>query len=121
MKLAFLEFIASGPRDALMDNDYDCLRSKAYEMRLSSYSFSGIVIAACWLNNKGSPHNPFGPAAIWMWPSGKVRTIEYHINGHVHRVGGPAIIHYDESGNITRQQNIICPWVQDNAIPRGAV
>ena len=66
-------------------------------MTLRPYYIAGAVSSACWLNNKGSPHNPFGPAAIWMWPSGKLRAIEYHINGHTHRIDGPAIIHYDEA------------------------
>jgi hypothetical protein len=113
VKLALAQFILNGPADAVMDPDWGRIRSASEGMTLQTYGIAGRTTSAMWVDSKGSPHNPYGPAAIWLWPSGNIRILEYLIEGFLHRdrAVGPAKIHYDESGNITYQQFTVCPWL----------
>ena len=113
MKLAFLEFMLSGPGDAIHSGEWGTVISKAHLMRLRVYHEKGSIKSAHWVTFSGRPHNPFGPSCIWFHPCGKPRVIEYHIDGCTHRAIGPAIIEYDERGNVLREQYITSSFVQE--------
>lgn len=112
MKLALAQFILTGPPDAVMDPKWGRIRSKSDRITLQTYGV-GNTTSAAWINELGSPHNPYGPAIIWLWPSGNIRALEYHIEGFLHRdrAAGPAEIHYDEAGNIVSQQIVESSWI----------
>jgi len=107
MKLAFLEFLASGPPDAVWNPDWGRMFSAKDSIYLVDYKENGTVKSAHWRTDSGLITNPHGPAAVWFWPNGTVRALEYHVNGMCHRIGGPAIIHFDDRGNVTRSQFIM--------------
>jgi hypothetical protein len=106
VKLALAEFLITGPPDAAMDPAWDSIISKSTGIRLQAYDAGGKITSAMWVDRHGRPHNPYGPAGIWLWPSGTVRALEWHIAGRLHRplAAGPAIIRYDEAGNVAGQQ-----------------
>lgn len=113
MKLSFLDFLASGPDDAVWSEDWGRIRSKTHKLLLVVHKHAGssVVSQANWRTDGGCPHNPFGPACIWIYPCGSTRILSYHIDGMAHRADGPAIIEYDQRGNIIRQQHIVNPFV----------
>lgn len=113
MKLAFAEFLFGGPPDAVMDPNWGCIISKSTGIRLQAYDAGGKITSAMWVDRHGRPHNPYGPAGIWQWPSGAVRVLEWHISGCLHRpiAAGPAIIRYDEAGNVDSQQFVENPFL----------
>lgn len=114
MKLAFLEFLASGPPDAVWNQDYGRMFSAKEGVYLVVYKESGTITSAHWRTNTGYITNPNGPAAAWFWPNGMVRVLEHYVNGNCHRTDGPAIIHFDERGNVTRSQFIVNPALSPN-------
>lgn len=109
MKLAFLEFLASGPPDAVWNPDWGRFFSAKEGVYLVVYKESGTIQSAHWRTRDGYITNTHGPAAAWFWPCGTVSALEYHVNGRCHRADGPAIIHFDERGNVTRSQFIVNP------------
>ena len=111
MKLAWAEFLLAGPPDAVMDPAWDSIISKSTGIRLQVYDAGGKITSATWVDRHGRPHNPHGPACIWLWPSGTVRALEWHLAGRLHRPlsAGPAIIRYDEAGNVDSQQFVENP------------
>lgn len=114
MKLAFLEFLASGPPDAVWNPDYGRIFSAKEGTCLIVYKERGSIQSAHWRTNTGFITNTHGPAAALFWPNGTVRALEYYVNGKCHRTDGPAIIHFDERGNITRSQFIVNPALSPN-------
>ena len=112
MKLAFWDFFLSGPPDAVYCHSRKEFASESERLYLRIYKSGSMVDSAYWRTDDGRISNPYGPAASWFWPSGHLRAIEYLISGMTHREGGPAIIHWDQSGNIVRQQYITSNWVR---------
>jgi len=48
-------------------------------------------------------HHEDGPAIIWFYRNGRVRSEHYYLNGKLHREDGPAVIFYNEDGVVTEK------------------
>jgi len=114
MKLAFLEFLTSGPPDAVWSPHWGRLFSVKEGAYLVVYKERGTIQSAHWRTHNGFTTNQHGPAAAWFWPNGTFRVLKYYVDGKCHRTDGPAIIHFDERGNVTRSQFIVNPALSPN-------
>lgn len=112
MKLAFLDFFLCGPADAVYNPLRNEFTSESEQLHLRIYKSGSQISSAYWRTDDGRLSNPCGPAGACFWPSGELRSLQYHVSGMAHREDGPAIIEWDQSGNIVRQQHIISPWLR---------
>ena len=60
----------------------------------------GYSIELIWKNENGEHHNENGPAVIQYDQNGNVSYKEWYVNGEHHNKNGPARIAYYENGNV---------------------
>ena len=60
----------------------------------------GYAIVLTWKNENGQLHNENGPAVIGYNENGNVSYKSWYINGKYHNENGPAVIRYYENGNV---------------------
>jgi hypothetical protein len=113
MKLALAQFIIAGPPDAVMDPARGSIMSQFTGIRLQVCPASGKMTSAMWVDRHGRLHNPHGPAHMLLWHSGTVRALRWCLAGRLHRplAAGPAIIRYDEAGDVGSQEFAENPFV----------
>ncbi len=90
---------------------------RAYKVVLTTCQLSGDIVWEEWYNEDGLRHRPNGPASTLynLDNNDKPSRQEWFKNGILHRPieNGPAVIEYDDDGNVVLEK-----YIEDGCVSR---